>query len=423
MPAIIDIIAREILDSRGNPTVEVEIKLEDGSRGRASVPSGASRGSFEAWEKRDNDSKRFHGKGVTKALEVVETEIFPALRGLNALEQRHIDSLLIRLDGTKTKERLGANIILGISLALAKAAAKSLSLPLYRYIGGLQAYRLPVPLINILNGGAHASNGLDFQEFMIVPFGATSFAESLRKGCEVFHTLKEILRTKGYHTHVGDEGGFAPSIKNPIEALDLVMQAIQKSGYESDIVLALDIAATELYEKDRYVLKGIGKSFTTDEMITYYQSLIQNYPIISLEDGLAEEDWPGWQALTATLGDKIQIVGDDLFVTNPERVKRGITEKSANALLVKPNQIGTLTETLDTVELALRAGYRTIISHRSGETEDTTIADLAIALNCGQIKTGAVSRADRTAKYNQLLRIEEELGPQGIFAGSTVFQR
>lgn len=413
MPAISNIIAREILDSRGNPTIEVDVTLEDGSCGRAAVPSGASCGSFEALEKRDNVLTRFRGKGVLKAVEAVENEIFPALRGLCALEQRHLDTLLIKLDGTDTKERLGANAILGVSLAIAKAAAQSLQLPLYRYIGGVQAHKLPVPLINVLNGGAHADNGLDFQEFMIVPVGATSFAETLQKGCEVFHCLKEILKTKGHHTHIGDEGGFAPAIKDPTEALDLLMQAIQKAGHVSDIRLALDVAATELYKDHRYGL--MGKTLTSAEMTSYYQTLVQAYPIISIEDGLAEEDWDGWQALTLALGDKIQIVGDDLFVTNSTRVKRGIAEKSANAVLVKLNQIGTLTETLDTMDLAMRAGFQTIISHRSGETEDTTIADLAVATNCGQIKTGSVARTDRTSKYNQLLRIEEELGPQGTF--------
>jgi len=425
MTNIANILAREILDSRGNPTVEVEVILEDGAWGRAAVPSGASTGSFEALELRDQDLQRYAGKGVRNVITAIEHEIFPTLQGLNALEQRTLDHILITLDGTENKSRLGANALLGVSLAIAKASAASIGLPFYRYLGGTQSHKLPVPLINIINGGMHADNNIDFQEFMIVPVGAPTFASALRMGCEVFHQLKSLLKQAGYNTNCGDEGGFAPNLRSPEEALDFIIQAIHQAGYQAGthVLLALDVAASEFYKDHHYHLRNRAQPLTSRKLIEYYQKLIKDYPLISIEDGLAEDDWEGWQELTATLDSKIQLVGDDLFVTNKQRLQRGINEGIANALLVKPNQIGTLTETLEALQLAAHAGYGTIMSHRSGETEDTTIADLAVATNCSQIKTGSVSRSDRVAKYNQLLRIEEELDTQGVYAGATVFQR
>ena len=415
--------AREILDSRGNPTVEVEVALDDGSIARAAVPSGASTGAFEAVELRDGDSGRYGGKGVEKAVTGVLDEIGPELLGYDASEQRLIDQAMIDLDGTPNKERLGANAVLGVSLAVAKAAAQSAELPLFRYLGGPNAHLLPVPMFNILNGGAHADSNVDVQEFMIAPIGASTFREALRWGAEVYHALKKVLQSKGLSTGLGDEGGFAPDLPSNRDALDLIAVAIEKAGFAfgTDVAVALDVAATEFYADGSYTLEGAAKS--ADELATYYQDLVEAYPLVSLEDPLAEDDWAGWTALTATLGDRIQIVGDDLFVTNPERLGRGIAESAANALLVKVNQIGTLTETLDAVTLAQRSRFACMISHRSGETEDTTIADLVVATNSGQIKTGAPARSERVAKYNQLLRIEEELDDAARYAGAGAFPR
>jgi enolase len=421
MPVIIEVIGREIIDSRGNPTVEVEVILENGFMGRASVPSGASTGSHEALELRDKDARRYLGKGVQKAIQNIHRMIAPKLLGIDVLDQTGIDMAMIRWDGTPNKIRLGANAILGVSLACAKAAANNLGIPLYQHLGGLSATQLPLPLMNILNGGVHADNNVDLQECMILPIGAKSFKEALRMGVEVFHNLKSILKTKGYKTSVGDEGGFAPDLHSNEEAFTLIVEAIRKAGYRpgKDMALGIDAAATEFYRNGFYFLKAEKKpKKTSGEMIDYYESLIKKFPILSIEDGLAEDDWKGWKVMTTRLGKKIQLVGDDLFVTNPNRLSRGIREGVANAILVKPNQIGTLTETLEVVEMAKRAGYRTIISHRSGETEDTTISDLAVGTNAGQIKTGATSRTDRVAKYNQLIRIEERLGNRAIYAPS-----
>ncbi|WP_460468902.1 phosphopyruvate hydratase [Calidifontibacter terrae] len=423
MASIDAIIAREILDSRGNPTVEVEVVLDDDSFGRAAVPSGASTGQFEAVERRDGDKKRYLGKGVEDAVDAVVEEIAPALLGYDADEQRLIDTEMIEIDGTPNKGKLGANAILGVSLAVAKAAAESAQLPLFRYVGGPNAHVLPVPMMNIVNGGAHADSNVDIQEFMIAPIGAPSFREAVRWGAEVYHQLKKVLQEKGLSTGLGDEGGFAPSLESNRAALDLILEAIKGAGYEpgKDIALALDVAASEFGDKDGYTFEGAKKS--SAEMIAYYAELVASYPLVSIEDPLDEEDWEGWKAMTDELGGKVQLVGDDLFVTNPERLQRGITEGVANSLLVKVNQIGTLTETLDAVTLAQTNGYRCMMSHRSGETEDVTIADLAVATNCGQIKTGAPARSDRVAKYNQLLRIEEELDDAAEFAGRGAFPR
>jgi enolase len=423
MATIEAIVAREILDSRGNPTVEVEVGLDDGTVGRAAVPSGASTGAFEAIELRDGDKKRYLGKGVEKAVSNVEDKIADELVGYEASEQRLIDQKMIDLDGTADKSELGANAILGVSLAVAKAAALSAELPLFRYVGGPNAALLPVPMMNILNGGAHADSNVDVQEFMIAPIGAPTFREALRTGAEVYHALKSVLKKKGLSTGLGDEGGFAPSLPSNASALDLIAEAVQAAGFTlgSDIVLAMDVAATEFHKDGAYVFEGTPKS--TDEMIAYYAKLAAEYPIVSIEDPLSEEDWAGWSAMTAELGNKIQIVGDDLFVTNPTRIGRGIAENAANAVLVKVNQIGSLTETLDAVDLAHRAGFKTMMSHRSGETEDTTIADLAVAVGSGQIKTGAPARSDRVAKYNQLLRIEEQLEGAARYAGAGAFPR
>lgn len=424
MTAIIDIVAREILDSRGNPTVEVDVTLEDGSFGRAAVPSGASTGAHEAVELRDGDP-RFGGKGVLKAVDAVNTEIFDTLCGLDAEDQLRIDSLMCALDGTPNKSRLGANGILGVSLAVAKAAAEAANTPLYRYVGGTSARVLPVPMMNIINGGAHADNAIDFQEFMIMPVGAPSFHEGLRMGAEVYHALKKTLHDAGHNTNVGDEGGFAPALNTATEALDFIMRAIAKAGYKpgDDVVLALDPASTEFFKDGRYVLEGEGRTLDGAGMVRYYEELAARYPIVSIEDGMAEDDWDGWAAITTSLGGKLQLVGDDIFVTNTERLNRGIAQGVANAILVKVNQIGTLSETLDAVDTAHRAHYRVVMSHRSGETEDTTIADLAVATNCGLIKTGSIARTDRVAKYNQLLRIEERLGDQAVYAGRNVLKR
>ncbi|WP_369018297.1 phosphopyruvate hydratase [Thermatribacter velox] len=423
MSTIFDVRAREILDSRGNPTVEVEVVLASGAFGRAAVPSGASTGTFEAVELRDGDKNRYLGKGVRKAVENVNEIIAPEIIGLDALEQCKIDKTLIELDGTPNKGKLGANAILGVSLAVAKAAAEYCGLPLYRYIGGAGARELPVPLMNILNGGKHADSGVDIQEFMIAPCGAPSFAEALRMGAEVFHHLAKVLKRRGYSIGVGDEGGFAPNLHSSEEAIEVIIEAIQAAGYEpgKDVFLALDVAASELFQDGIYVFSREGVKRNIDEMIEFYQSLVEKYPIVSIEDALSEEDWDGWKKLTFALGERIQLVGDDLFVTNKERLLRGIREKTCNSILIKLNQIGTLSETLETIEIAKRAGYTSIISHRSGETEDTTIADLAVATNAGQIKTGSLCRSERIAKYNQLLRIEEELGDVAIFRGKDVF--
>ena len=419
MTAIIDIIGRQILDSRGNPTVEVDVVLEDGSMGRAAVPSGASTGAHEAVELRDGDKSRYLGKGVLKAVEAVNVAIAEQLVAMDAEDQVAIDEAMIELDGTPNKSRLGANAILGVSLAVAKAAAEAAGLPLYRYVGGTQARVLPVPMMNIVNGGAHADNPIDFQEFMIMPIGAPSFSEGLRMGSEIFHTLKKKLHDAGHNTNVGDEGGFAPNIKSAEAALDFVMQAIEAAGYKpgEDIALALDCAATEFFKDGSYVYEGERKTRDPRAQAKYLTKLVSSYPIVSIEDGMAEDDWEGWKALTDLVGSKCQLVGDDLFVTNVTRLSRGIKEKTANSILVKVNQIGSLTETLAAVEMAQRAGYTAVMSHRSGETEDSTIADLSVATNCGQIKTGSLARSDRTAKYNQLLRIEEELGAQAVYAG------
>lgn len=412
------VTAREVLDSRGNPTVEVEVYLNDGAYGRAMVPSGASTGKLEALELRDGDPKRYNGKGVLKAVQNVNETIGPELIGQDPFDQRAIDRMLIEMDGTPNKSRLGANAILGVSLAVAKAAAESLGIPLYKYLGGPNARRLPMPMMNILNGGVHAENNVDFQEFMIVPVGASSFREALRIGAEVFHALKKVLRSKGYSTSVGDEGGYAPNVGSNKEALELVLAGIKEAGYVAgkDVAIALDPAASSFYQDGRYLFKkSDGRSLGTEEMIAYWEDWVQNYPIVSIEDGLSEEDWDGWTRLCQRLGQKIQLVGDDLFVTNTERIKKGISSRVANAVLIKVNQIGTLTETLEAVETAHRAGWNTVISHRSGETEDPFIADLAVAVNAGQIKTGSLSRSERIAKYNQLLRIEEELDQSGEF--------
>ena len=419
MTAIIDIIGREIIDSRGNPTVEVDVWLEDGGFGRAGVPSGASTGAFEAVELRDGGD-RYNGKGVLNAVSAVNQEIFQAISGFDALEQQHIDRTLIALDGTDNKSRLGANAILGVSLAVAKAAADSLGLPLWRYVGGTQAHVMPLPMMNILNGGAHADNPIDIQEFMIQPVSAPSLSEAVRMGAEVFHALRGLLIADGLSTGIGDEGGFAPNIASTLAALDYMMKAIEKAGYKpgTDITLALDSASTEFYEDGIYNLAGEGKKLKVDEMVSYYQDLVKAYPIKSIEDGMAEDDWDGWAALTAAIGHDVQLVGDDLFVTNSVRLKKGVDMGVANSILVKVNQIGTLSETLETVEMAHKAGYTAVMSHRSGETEDATIADLAVATNCGQIKTGSLARSDRLAKYNQLIRIEEMLGDTAHYNGS-----
>ncbi len=423
MTAIVDVTAREILDSRGNPTVEVDVRLEDGWLGRAGVPSGASTGAHEAVELRDG-GKRYGGKGVEKAVGAVNTEIFDAICGLDAEEQTRIDSMMCKLDGTPNKSRLGANAILGVSLAVAKAAALAAGQPLYRYVGGPTARVLPVPMMNIINGGVHADNPIDFQEFMIMPAGAPTFKEGLRMGSEVFHTLKKGLHDAGHNTNVGDEGGFAPNLKSADEALGFIMKSIEKAGYRpgEDVFLALDPASTEFFKKGKYVLEGEGKTHSPDQMAKVYEDLCKRYPIISIEDGMAEDDWDGWKALTDAIGNKVQLVGDDLFVTNVKRLKQGIDKNTANAILIKVNQIGSLTETLETIDMANRASYRSVMSHRSGETEDATIADLAVATNCGQIKAGSLSRSDRLAKYNQLLRIEELLSDQAIYAGRSVLR-
>ena len=425
MTMIFDVRAREILDSRGNPTVEVEVALECGVVGRAAVPSGASTGQFEAVELRDGDKSRYLGKGVENAVRNVNEKIGPEIIGMNATDQVAIDELMIKLDGTPNKSNLGANAILGVSLAVAKAAAEACGLPLYAYIGGANAKELPVPMMNILNGGKHADNTVDIQEFMIMPVGAKSFREALRMGAEVFHALKKVLGDKGYSTAVGDEGGFAPNLTSNEEAIQVILEAVEKAGYKpgEDIVIAMDVAATEMFQEDGlYHFEGEGVTRNTDEMIAYYTDLVNKYPIVSIEDALSEEEWDGWKKLTDALGKKVQLVGDDLFVTNTERLKRGIDMDVANSILIKVNQIGTLTETLDAIEMAKRAGYTAVVSHRSGETEDTTIADIAVATNAGQIKTGAPSRTDRVAKYNQLLRIEEALGENvAIYRGIKTF--
>ncbi|SER32179.1 enolase [Faunimonas pinastri] len=424
MTAIIDIIGRQIFDSRGNPTVEVDVILEDGSLGRAAVPSGASTGAHEAVELRDGDKSRYGGKGVSKAVDAVNTEIFDAIGGMDAEEQIHIDEALIRLDGTENKGRLGANAILGVSLAVAKAAADASMLPLYRYVGGTSARVLPVPMMNIINGGVHADNPIDFQEFMIMPVGAESIADAVRIGSEIFHTLKKQLKDAGHNTNVGDEGGFAPGLSSTDEAISYILGAIEKAGYHpgDDVCLALDCASTEFFRDGKYDLAGEGRKLGPEEMARYLGDLASRYPIISIEDGMSEDDWEGWKALTDEIGDKVQLVGDDLFVTNTKRLSRGIKEGMANALLVKVNQIGTLTETLDAVNMAHSNSYKAVMSHRSGETEDSTIADLAVATNCGQIKTGSLARSDRLAKYNQLIRIEEELGASARFAGRSILR-
>ncbi len=422
--ATIDAIhAREILDSRGNPTVEVDVVLDDGSFGRAGVPSGASTGAFEANEKRDGDKKRYQGKGVQDAVKNVIEKIQPVLIGFDATDQRLIDETMIQLDGTDNKSKLGANAMLGVSLAVARAAAESSNLPLFRYLGGPNAHVLPVPLMNILNGGSHADSDVDIQEFMIAPLGASTFSEALRWGTEVYHTLKTVLNEQGLSTGLGDEGGFAPNLPSNRAALDLILEAIRRAGYEpgKDIALALDVASSEFFENGAYTFEG--KKLSTEELVAYYTQLVADYPLVSIEDPLDEEDWEGWRTLTQLIGDKVQLVGDDLFVTNPVRLGRGIDNKTANSLLVKVNQIGTLTETLDAISLAQRAGYTTITSHRSGETEDTTIADICVGTNAGQIKTGAPARSERVAKYNQLLRIEEELDSAAVYAGRLSFPR
>ena len=423
MTMITDVYAREIMDSRGNPTVEVDVYLEDGSMGRAAVPSGASTGAYEAVELRDGDKSRYLGKGVRKAVENVNEIIAPELIVMDALDQVGIDMTMLQLDGTPNKSKLGANAILGVSMAVARAAANSLGVSLYNYLGGFNAKTLPVPMMNILNGGKHADNTVDIQEFMVMPVGAESFSHALRMGAEIFHSLKKVLSSKGLNTAVGDEGGFAPNLKSNEEAITTILEAIQAAGYEAgkDVFLALDVAATEMYKDGNYHFEGEGVVKTTEEMIAFYEELVNKYPIISIEDGLSEDDWDGWRALTDRLGGKVQLVGDDLFVTNTERLARGIENHTGNSILVKVNQIGTLTETFDAIEMAKRAGYTAVISHRSGETEDSTIADIAVATNAGQIKTGAPSRTDRVAKYNQLLRIEDELGDTARFGGRAAF--
>ena len=425
MVEIETVFAREILDSRGNPTLEVDITLSDGGFGRAAVPSGASTGAHEAVELRDGDKSRYLGKGVRKAVLNVNTEIADEIEGLDAENQRGIDKILKTLDGTDNKARLGANATLGVSLALAKAVADSQQVPLYRYVGGTHAHVLPVPMMNIINGGEHADNPIDVQEFMVMPVGAKSFSEALRCGAEIFHALKKKLKADGHNTNVGDEGGFAPNLSGTRDALDYILSAIDAAGYKAgeDVFLALDVASTEFFENGKYELKGEGKSLTSAQFVDYLAELTQDYPIISIEDGMAEDDWEGWTRLTGKIGERVQLVGDDLFVTNPKRLKSGIEMKSANSILVKVNQIGTLSETLDAVDMAHRAGFTAVMSHRSGETSDTTIADLAVATNCGQIKTGSLARSDRLAKYNQLLRIEEQLGEMAVYAGRSVLKR
>ena len=421
---IVDIRAREILDSRGNPTIEVDVRLDGGALGRAAVPSGASTGAHETLELRDGDSKRYGGKGVLSAVKAVNGEIFDALSGLDARDQVKIDRTMIELDGTPNKARLGGNAILGVSLAAAKAAAAASDLPLYRYVGGAYARTLPVPMMNIVNGGAHADNPIDVQEFMILPVGAATIADAVRVGAEIFQTLRRKLKDAGHNTNVGDEGGFAPNLSSTVEALDFIMKAIEAAHYKpgQDVVLALDAASTEFYRDGQYVMQGEGRTLDAAGMVKFYEGLVAKFPIVSIEDGMAEDDWQGWKALTLALGKKVQLVGDDLFVTNPVRLRQGIEKGVANAILVKVNQIGTLTETLEAVETAHRAGYRAVMSHRSGETEDSTIADLAVATNCGQIKTGSLSRSDRLAKYNQLIRIEEMLGDTAEYAGRSVIK-
>lgn len=425
MSEIVEVRAREVLDSRGNPTVEVDVILESGAIGRATVPSGASTGTREALELRDGDKSRYLGKGVTRAVENVNEQIAPGLVSMESTDQVAIDRKMMELDGTENKSKLGANAILGVSLAVAKASAEELGLPLYRYIGGVEARVLPVPMMNVINGGKHADNNVDLQEFMIVPVGAGSFRKALRMGVETFHHLKALLKEKGYTTAVGDEGGFAPDLKDNEEPLRVLIEAIERAGYRpgDDIAIALDPAASELYRDGLYHLDAEGRKLTSEEMVAFYEDWVERYPIVSIEDGMAEGDWRGWKLLTQKLGDRIQLVGDDVFVTNPKIFREGIEQGIANAILIKVNQIGTLTETLETIDLARRSGYRAVVSHRSGETEDTTIADLSVACNTGQIKTGSVSRTDRTAKYNQLLRIEEELRGAATFLGSAAFGR
>jgi len=424
MTEIVDIVARQILDSRGNPTVEVDVTLEDGAFGRAAVPSGASTGAHEASEKRDGDKTRWGGKGVTAAVESVNGELFDALGGMDAEDQRRLDTTMIELDGAKNKARLGANAILGVSLATAKAAAQSAGMPLYKYVGGVSARVLPTPMMNIINGGAHADNPIDIQEFMILPTGAPDFSEALRMGAEIFHSLKGKLKAAGHNTNVGDEGGFAPNLGSAEEALAFIVSAGESAGYKagSDFVLGMDVAATEFFKNGKYEMTGEGKSLDPAGMVDYLAALCAAFPIVSIEDGCDEDDFEGWKLLTEKLGDKVQLVGDDLFVTNPERLSMGIDKGLANSILVKVNQIGTLSETIDAVDMAHRAGMTSVMSHRSGETEDSTIADLAVALNCGQIKTGSLARSDRIAKYNQLLRIEEMLGDQGVYAGKAALK-
>jgi len=424
MSAILDIKGRQILDSRGNPTIEVDVLLESGARGRAAVPSGASTGKYEAVELRDNDKKRYGGKSVEKAVHNIKSTIFEALDGQDPEDQIHIDNTMIALDGSDNKAKLGANAILGVSMACAHAVADELDVPLYKYIGGPYAHTLPTPMMNIINGGAHADNPVDFQEFMVMPIGAPNFAEALRCGAEIFHALKKQLSAAGMNTNVGDEGGFAPEVKSATEALDFIMKSIDAAGYKAgkDVVIALDSAASEFFKDGKYNLEGEGRVLSSDEMVAYYAELCDKYPIVSIEDGLDEDDWDGWVKLNQAIGDKVQLVGDDLFVTNAKRLAKGIEMGAANAILIKVNQIGTLTETLETIEMAKKAGYGIVMSHRSGETEDATIADLAVATNCGQIKTGSLSRSDRVAKYNQLLRIEEQLGSAAKYEGA-VFLR
>ncbi len=425
MSAIIDIHAREILDSRGNPTVEADVVLQSGAFGRAAVPSGASTGVHEAVELRDGDKKRYMGKGVEKAVANVNDVIYDALAGLEAEDQIEIDNTMINLDGTENKGKLGANAILAVSLAVAKAQAEEVGLPLYRYLGGTMARTLPVPMMNIVNGGKHADNPIDIQEFMIMPVSAPSIKEAVRMGAEIFHTLKKNLKAAGHNTNVGDEGGFAPNLKSAEEALSFIVKAISDAGFKpgDDVVLAIDAASSEFYENGKYEMKGEGKSYTSAQMVEFYKDLCSRFPIFSIEDGMAEDDWEGWKMLTDTLGDKVQLVGDDLFVTNPKRLAMGIEKGVANSILVKVNQIGSLTETMKAVDLAQRNKYTAVLSHRSGETEDTTIADIAVATNCGQIKTGSMSRTDRMAKYNQLIRIEEELGDMAVYAGKSILKK
>ncbi|KKJ75502.1 enolase [Kiloniella litopenaei] len=425
MTAIIDIQGREILDSRGNPTVEVDVLLESGAFGRAAVPSGASTGIYEAVELRDQDKGRYLGKGVLKAVESVNEELLEALVGLDAEDQLLIDQVMIDLDGTENKSRLGANAILGVSLAVAKASAEDAGLPLYRYVGGAFARTLPVPMMNIINGGAHADNPIDIQEFMVMPVGASSGSDAIRMGAEIFHSLKKSLSDAGHNTNVGDEGGFAPSLASTDEALNFITKAVDNAGYNlgDDVMLALDCASSEYFKDGKYELAGEGKSLGADEMVRYLEDLVNRYPILSIEDGMAEDDWDGWKSLTQAIGNKVQLVGDDLFVTNPKRLLRGLETDTANSILIKVNQIGTLSETLEAVDMAHKAGYTAVMSHRSGETEDSTIADLAVATNCGQIKTGSLSRSDRIAKYNQLIRIEEELGSMAHYAGRSVLRK